>query len=637
MRPNMRILTAVVLTAAAAAVSVTGCELIATVDRSKIAGAGTGGAGTGGAGTGGAGGTTVSSTSSTGGTGGASTSSTSSTGGACGGGTTCTVGDPQSCPAPATECSTRTCDTGCCGTSNVQGGTATMNGQTAGDCMQQVCDGNGGVMMQNDDNDVPDDSNPCTADSCNNGAAVHAPMAGTCMIGSTPGVCGDPAGAAKGTCVACNTSADCTSPMVCDTTANMCVAASCADNMKDGSETDKDCGGTCGGCAVGLVCSGNTDCLSSYCKAGICTAPTCSDSAINGNETDTDCGGTGFGGQAACPKCADTKKCAANSDCVNSFCDLTAATPTCKTPSCTDGQKNGTETGLDCGGSTCDMAGKTCAVGLACVNATDCTSGFCNSGLCALKPIAAACGVNAECASTFCADGVCCNNACNSGCNSCDLTGTVGTCSPVAANNNPVTGKTTCTTTAQDTCGTNGKCDGAGACQDWPSTTACGTAACVGNTSVLDGAVTCDGSGACAMPTTTDCAPYNCAAGACNTTCASNSDCSTGNVCNSGVCGTTKGAGAACATDNECGTGFCTDGVCCQSACAGTCMVCGAGGVCAPVAQGQSDTSPACSGASACDGAGNCLAASGQDCAQGTDCASGTCNVDDDAGLSSCQ
>ena len=38
------------------------------------------------------------------------------------------------------------------------------------------------------------------------------------------------------------------------------------------------------------------------------------------------------------------------------------------------------------------------------------------------------------------------------------LTGTVGTCTPVAANNNPVTGKTTCTATAQASCGLDGKC-----------------------------------------------------------------------------------------------------------------------------------------------------------------------------------
>jgi RHS repeat-associated protein len=42
------------------------------------------------------------------------------------------------------------------------------------------------------------------------------------------------------------------------------------------------------------------------------------------------------------------------------------------------------------------------------------------------------CTTGTQCASGFCANGVCCDTACNSGCGACNLTGKVGTCSPLA-------------------------------------------------------------------------------------------------------------------------------------------------------------------------------------------------------------
>jgi MYXO-CTERM domain-containing protein len=55
----------------------------------------------------------------------------------------------------------------------------------------------------------------------------------------------------------------------------------------------------------------------------------------------------------------------------------------------------------------------------------------------------------------------------------------------------------------------------------------------------------CDGSGSCTTPTTKTCNPYTCDSGACKTTCASDTDCAQGSVCD-----TTKGlcavAGATC-------------------------------------------------------------------------------------------
>ncbi len=46
---------------------------------------------------------------------------------------------------------------------------------------------------------------------------------------------------------------------------------SCSDGIKDGLETDIDCGGpTCGACALGLQCQQNTDCQTFNCSGGIC-------------------------------------------------------------------------------------------------------------------------------------------------------------------------------------------------------------------------------------------------------------------------------------------------------------------------------------------------------------------------------
>jgi hypothetical protein len=67
---------------------------------------------------------------------------------------------------------------------------------------------------------------------------------------------------------------------------------------------------------------------------------------------------------------------------------------------CTDGQLNGNETDVDCGGADCP----------ACVIGDDC-------------------GAGGDCQSGFCADGVCCNSACTSDCQSCNISGMVGTCS----------------------------------------------------------------------------------------------------------------------------------------------------------------------------------------------------------------
>jgi len=73
-----------------------------------------------------------------------------------------------------------------------------------------------------------------------------------------------------GQCLECLANADCAS-MVC--TAGACAAAKCGDGVKNGNETDVDCGGSCTGCDLGEGCGVPADCLSGACTAGKCVAP----------------------------------------------------------------------------------------------------------------------------------------------------------------------------------------------------------------------------------------------------------------------------------------------------------------------------------------------------------------------------
>ncbi|MFO0755193.1 MAG: hypothetical protein U0359_01775 [Byssovorax sp.] len=268
-----------------------------TTTTSSAVTTGTGGAGGGTTtGTGGAGGGTTT------GTGGAGGGTTTTGAGGAGGGTTTTgaggagggcTNPATDCPPPATVCIQAICVSGACSTMNIPIGTPLAQQET-GDCKTAICDGNGGVGAEPDDADLHDDNNPCTKDTCSAGSIVNAPLAAgaACVDAAHPKakVCD---GAV--TCVECNGNADCMAPTVCQ--AHQCLPVSCMDAMKNGTETDIDCGGpTCPKCANGKTCSASSDCTSGICQGGSCQAPTCSDGLKNGSETGVDCGGS-------CPIC----------------------------------------------------------------------------------------------------------------------------------------------------------------------------------------------------------------------------------------------------------------------------------------------------------------------------------------------
>ena len=78
--------------------------------------------------------------------------------------------------------------------------------------------------------------------------------------------------------------------------------------------------------------------------------------------------------------------------------------------------------------------------------------------------------------------------------------------------------------------------------------------------------------------------------------------CAPGNICK-------RVNGQSCSLDTECATGRCVDGVCCNSACSGTCEKCnlaGLNGICSAVSDGQDPDNECSGGAGVCNGARAC-------------------------------
>lgn len=131
---------------------------------------------------------------------------------------------------------------------------------------------------------------------------------------------------------------------------------------------------------------------------GVCTAPvSCTNNILDGTETDKDCGG------ADCPPCAPGKACTGDSDCAKGPCEnnVCGCTPlTCDT-ACGTGVDDGCGGTIDCS-NTC-MGGDVCFHSLCCTPITSCSPGLCDM-------TDDGCGGKVDCGS--CADGVCLNGQC---------------------------------------------------------------------------------------------------------------------------------------------------------------------------------------------------------------------------------
>lgn len=125
--------------------------------------------------------------------------------------------------------------------------------------------------------------------------------------------------------------------------------------------------GTVLGGGKGAECKVGADCASTICEGGSCTEPLSTDSVKNGTETDVDCGGTG---PTNAPKCLEGKTCKGNEDCHWGFCSAGKCGGDVK------GQKDGDQTDIDCGG----VQSPPCDWGQGCLFDRDCgPSGRCGS------------------------------------------------------------------------------------------------------------------------------------------------------------------------------------------------------------------------------------------------------------------
>ncbi len=112
----------------------------------------------------------------------------------------------------------------------------------------------------------------------------------------------------------------------------------------------------------------------------------------------------------------------------------------------------------------------------------------------------------------------------------------------------------------------------------------------------------------------------------------SGDECVDGYFCQDEVCVRQLGVGEPCVdNDGACLSGFCREGLCCASACDGTCVSCratetrGTDGDCASIIAGT-DPANECDGVVACDGTGACWALGlGDACDAAHQCTSGLC------------
>jgi hypothetical protein len=297
-----------------------------------------------------------------------------------------------------------------------------LGGSTGGSATNTASTGGAGHPPQCTSNGDCDGGAGCVVAACRKGACVveNADGGHACPLpGGGSGFC-DGLGSCGVTGSICADGGSCVS-LVCSAVApgvdggpcaaaECCAAPSCTDEVKNGNETDTDCGGDetpmCPRCALGegckvdgdcaenLLCAGGSFCCPSLC-AGLCqtcdpasgaclamdggTDPRFANCTCNGSsgcaechdgkqdfgETGVDCGGP------VCPKCAEGMGCGDAGDCASCMCQA----GTCVADTCNDGMQDGCESDVDCGGP----CGATCGDGQTCKTKADCFSDDCGA------------------------------------------------------------------------------------------------------------------------------------------------------------------------------------------------------------------------------------------------------------------
>jgi hypothetical protein len=447
-----------------------------------------------------------------------------------------------------------------------------------------------------------------TAGTCNGFGACRPPGVANCA----------PYRCAGGACIArCASDADCVDGQVCQN-------------------------GSCGPKPIGAPCADASECGSGFCVDGVCCGEACGGAcrscalpssmgrctAVPAGAADprnvcADQGAASCGHDGKCDGAAGCRAYAPGTLCAVEHCDSNVYTAPA---TCNDSGRCAVPDATSCAPFACN--GTRCFT--ACTSDVQCVSGrVCADSSCGLKPNSAFCADPHECSSGNCAQGVCCATGCASACKSCALPTSMGLCSNVPDGQPDPTGS--CHDSGAATCGNNGKCQ-AGACQSYVTGTPCRDASCPANTTTFTAAGACDGAGTCATPAATSCFPFRCGTATCKSTCTADADCAPPGVCSAGSCGL-KPDGAVCSDGGECTSSLCVEGICCKTACGGSCRSCalaGSLGTCAPVAAGSRDPSGQCrdQGAASCASNGFCDGAGGcQLYEAGTQCAAPACPI----------
>lgn len=284
------------------------------------------------------------------------------------------------------------------------GGGATSSSST-GPTSSSSTGGGGAPACTTTDLSKCDDMNPCTIESCNNGACEHM----NAPDGLTPGYTDDPTDCVDDTCKAGVYTHNAPDDTETPDDMNICTTDTCVGGVKtftpDATKDGMSCGagilkcmaGVCVGCTTGADCPGSD----TFCQIRTCSAMQCGTMNQNANMNLP-------GAQQTANDCK-VKACDANGNIVsnNDNADKPADTQ-CRTYTCSGGTLNTNNlasttncgAGPSCPTTTSQKAQDKCDGNGACVAATPMT---CSGNLkCVSNMCLATCTATTDCASGVC-------------------------------------------------------------------------------------------------------------------------------------------------------------------------------------------------------------------------------------------
>ncbi|HMC93136.1 MAG TPA: hypothetical protein VKO16_00045, partial [Polyangia bacterium] len=344
------------------------------------------------------------------------------------------------------QCASKFCVEGVCCENACTGGCNTCSAAASlGSCVKRPA----GANPRNPSDCVAQLPATCGLDGACDGSGACRHFLGTAC--GVPGVCD---GNAVVGANACDGTGQCKPgvtmlcmPYTCDASMGKCVDK-CTTNSQCAGNACDFATGSCGKGGIGAHCDTTDDCLSGFCADHVCCNVACAGACVACNSPGrlgtcwpvdpgqadprgvcTDKGQSSCGHDGTCDGVGGCANYVQDTQCLASSCTgdrlNTAGTcdglGTCRPPGVQDCHP------FQCANGACTNS---------CVTDSDCDTGTaCVNKTCGPKPLGHVCGAASECASKQCVDGVCCDTACAGGCRSCNLAGSPGKCSMIAAGN----------------------------------------------------------------------------------------------------------------------------------------------------------------------------------------------------------